>query len=74
MNIDIPQPRACFPTASTCTKILIDFILAPRTNETERDKKSLAHAPVKDDQSTSKTRSMAPDVIESGADSLSGTA
>ena len=53
MSNFIPQSDAAFPTASTCIKILIDFILASPTAETDEDKQNFLPDPVEDEWSNS---------------------
>ena len=41
MNLGSPPPHIRFPTASVCTRILIDFILSSRQVEVEQVRQNL---------------------------------
>jgi hypothetical protein len=55
MSTGMAPARAGFPTPSTCTKILLDCILAFRIVDTEADP---ASGPIDDDQSRSTPQTM----------------
>ena len=60
MNTFILQPHAGFPTASTCTKILIDAIVASGTQQSLDATESLMPATVGHERSTYETMDTPP--------------
>jgi hypothetical protein len=65
MSTHIAQPRAGFPTPATCTKILLDCILAFRPAEVEADR---AFGPIQDEQSNATPQTKDVDCTKFAAD------